>query len=168
MPDCGRWAWRATLVVAARLHYTGVTRFSPATIHCIETTCTWQHACSIGRKRGGTWRRLLPLVLIAAVLLLIAAREMPWVKEGFDRLVHPQRWAAGQACRDRVVELARQPDYARIIERGQVHPTRRGYYVDGIVVGQMGEGGTEERFPAECYTDAEGKVVRVGVTGKGG
>jgi hypothetical protein len=100
-------------------------------------------------------------------MLFIAAREVPQVADTFDRLVRPERWAAAQACRERAVELARQPDYARIIERGEVHPTTRGFYIDGIVVGQMGAA-NEERFAVECYADARGKVVRIGVPEEGG
>jgi predicted ATP-grasp superfamily ATP-dependent carboligase len=34
--------------------------------------------------------------------------------------------------------------------------------VDDVVIGQMGEGGQEQRFRYSCYLDADARVVKSG------
>lgn len=84
------------------------------------------------------------------------------VGQWLERVTAPGKWAAGESCRSAALKLVPQPDYARIVAPGRVHETERGFYVENIVVGQMGASGTEERLSVNCYTDTQGNVVNVG------
>ncbi len=64
-----------------------------------------------------------------------------------------------QACRQAVIGSLARPEFARILEGGNIHATQRGYYVDDIVLGEMGERGSEVRSRYTCYIDAKGNVV---------
>ncbi len=101
----------------------------------------------------------MPLLVFLAVGLFIAANTIPGVREGLERLARPQIWAARQTCRDAALALARNPDFARILDSGAVHRTRNGSYVEGLVMGEMGETGEEIRRSVDCYVDPQGRLV---------
>jgi hypothetical protein len=54
---------------------------------------------------------------------------------------------------------AKNPDFARIVESGSVNRTRNGYYVEGLIMGEMGETGEEVRQVVNCYVDPQGRLV---------
>jgi hypothetical protein len=114
-------------------------------------------------ERRRRWlRHLLPILLVLGMLALIASRELPWLADWIARITAPQRWQAGESCRTAALKLATQPDYARIVAPGTVHATQRGFYVENIVVGQMGANGSEQRLSVNCYADSNGNMVSVG------
>jgi hypothetical protein len=113
-------------------------------------------------RRRRRLRRLVPLAIFLLFAGVIVVREVPMVGQWLERVTAPGKWAAGESCRSAALKLVPQPDYARIVAPGRVHETERGFYVENIVVGQMGASGTEERLSVNCYTDTQGNVVNVG------
>lgn len=99
-------------------------------------------------------------MIFAAIVLFIASREIPAVRDAVQRLTAPERWQAGDACRRAALRLAHNPDFARVVEPGVVHATQNGFFVDQIVVGEMASTGGEARFTVTCYADPGGQVVR--------
>lgn len=113
------------------------------------------------RQRSGRGaRRVLPFLLIAAVLLAIAAQEIPAVGALFQRWFQPDVWQATQTCRSAALALATRPDFARVVDAGRVHATQGGFYVEAMVIGEMAETGGEQRLTVACYTDTAGRLVR--------
>lgn len=49
-----------------------------------------------------------------------------------------------------VLSAVERPKFARILERGEANVTHKGYYVDNIVIGEMGPSGTEARVCFCC------------------
>lgn len=113
-------------------------------------------------RRRQRLRRLAPLAILLLFVGIIVVREVPVAGQWLQRVIAPAEWAAGEACRSAALKLVAQPDYARIVAPGRIHATERGFYVENIVVGQMGARGTEERVSVNCYADAQGNVVSVG------
>ncbi|MBU1191224.1 MAG: hypothetical protein KKE76_05875 [Gammaproteobacteria bacterium] len=111
-------------------------------------------------------RTLLPLLVFAAILIAVAGREFPAVSALLQRWTDPAAWQAGQVCQQAALELAKQSDYARIVETGKVHNTQKGFYVEDIEVGEMDDQGGELQFLVSCYVDTAGRVVRADRLGR--
>lgn len=105
-------------------------------------------------------RALLPLLVFAVILIAVTGREVPAVHALLQRWSDPAAWQAGQVCQQAALGLARKSDYARIVERGKVHNTQKGFYVEDIEVGEMDAQGGELQFVVSCYVDTAGRVVR--------
>ncbi len=103
--------------------------------------------------------RVIPPLIFIGVALLILADAVPGVRDAFDRILRPGAHAAGVACRQAALAVAERPDFARVVSRGAVHPTQQGFYVEGVVVGQMGPSGAELRYRYNCYVDAAGRIA---------
>ena len=111
-----------------------------------------------GRRAGaGRW---LPLLSFAGVALFILQSEVPAVRMYLERYLKPDVHQANMACYDAVLLEAAQPATARIVDHGRNNKTQSGYYVDGIVLGEMGQEGREVRTRYGCYTDETGNVIR--------
>lgn len=105
-------------------------------------------------------RRLLPFLLITAVAVAIAAREIPAVGALLQRWFQPDAWQAAQTCQVAALGLAVRPESARLVAPGTVHATQGGFYVEALTIGEMAAAGGETRFHVACYTDAAGRLVR--------
>lgn len=103
--------------------------------------------------------RFIPILFFAAILLLIGYNEVPAVRDTWDRTFTPQQWSARQVCAKTALQRAPNSAFARVIERGNVHPTNEGLYIDGLVLGEMGEAGSEIRVEYTCYLNAAGELV---------
>lgn len=103
--------------------------------------------------------RLIPPLVFIGIALLILSDAVPGVREAFDRIVHPAAHAAQLACRRAALAAAERPDFARVVRRGTVHRTQHGFYVEGILVGEMGPSGAELRYRYSCYVDAAGRIA---------
>lgn len=109
------------------------------------------------RRRPARW--LAPLVF-AAIALIIVTREVEPVRDWAEGVLSPQRAQARAVCREAALDAAAAPAFARVVARGAVHQSRGGYYVDGLVVSEIGESGAERRFTMRCYVDAAGRLAR--------
>lgn len=114
---------------------------------------------TVGNPRR-TRRRLLPVLLIGAVIVAIAAQEIPTVGSLLQRWFEPTEWQASQACAAAALALAAHPEFARVIAPGAVHTTQTGFYIEAVAIGEMADAGGERRFSVACYTDSAGKVIR--------
>lgn len=113
------------------------------------------------RRRRGRGGRLLPLLIFAGFGLFILKEQVPAVNDAYLRLVDPDALRALVACREAALAGSATPDFARLLERGRAHPTRNGFFVDRLVIGELADGGGEARRAIECHVDAAGKVVDI-------
>ncbi len=97
-------------------------------------------------------------IMVVAVGFILKDR-VPAVDAYINRLLQPEAWQATESCRQAALAVVERPEFARILERGQANVTQKGYYVDKVVIGEMGPSGTEARVRFSCYVDDEGKVV---------
>ena len=110
-------------------------------------------------RRRQTLHRWVPFLIIAIAATLIAKRELPGFDDWTESLIAPERAAALAACRQRALESAARPAYARLLARGEAAPTQDGFYIKGIVVGEMGDDGSEVRMALSCYADSRGQLI---------
>lgn len=112
------------------------------------------------QRTGRQSKRLLPFLIVGAIILMIAAQEIPAVGAWLQRLLKPDAWQASQTCQTAALALAKRPEYARVIEPGKVNATQDGFYIEATSIGEMAETGGENRFSVACYTDSTGRLVR--------
>lgn len=104
--------------------------------------------------------RFLPFLILVLIGLFILKDQVPWINHWFQSIVAPERYASAEACRHAAMDAATQPDYARVKNEGTVHKTLNGFYVDGVIIGEMGADGAETTYRFSCYADAAGKLVK--------
>jgi hypothetical protein len=112
------------------------------------------------RRHRSRLARLLPFIFFAIIALVILRDQFPVVDGWLQRLMAPERWQAMEHCQRAALAAAKDPGFARVIDRGRVHETAAGYYIEGIRVGEPGDRGGEIPFLFQCYTDRDGKVVK--------
>ncbi len=100
------------------------------------------------------------LPFMALIALIILKQEVPQFDSWIQRIWDEEKWHAGDSCRHEAIRSASRSDFARIIENGIVHPTEKGYFVEGVVVGEMGDSGAELKFQFSCYTQTDGTIVK--------
>lgn len=113
------------------------------------------------RRRGGRLRRLVPALLISAFALLIAYEEIPAFANWWEKAFFPRNWQTKNTCQQAALKQSNNPDYARILKPGKVHKTENGAYVDRLVLGEMGQDGTEQKVEYTCYLDSAGALVKL-------
>lgn len=111
------------------------------------------------RPRFRIGRILFPLIFAIIVLVALSER-IPVIQDAKDKLLNPAEYQARQACHATALAAAEQPAYARIVDRGDAHPTQGAVLVEGVTVGEMGKSGAETTFRFSCYVDPDGKVVK--------
>jgi hypothetical protein len=104
--------------------------------------------------------KLLPVIIVAGVILLIASQEIPGFRHAIDYYIAHESWQASETCNSKALQLGVSPDFMRIIEYGDVNKTENGFFIEKILVGEMAEQGGEQRFIVDCYTDPAGNLVR--------
>lgn len=118
-----------------------------------------RHSGRVRDRRGV--RQLLPVLIFAAIVLMIARQEVPAVSDWWDRTFSPEEWSARQVCRKGALARAPNQAFARVIDGGEVHRTSDGLYIDGLILGEMGEAGSEVRVECACYLNAAGDLVKL-------
>ncbi len=106
-------------------------------------------------------RRLVPLLAFLVIGLLIAREEIPAVRDAWDRLVAPQSWQARYTCQQAAIADSEHRAFSRVLKPGRINRTVDGIYIDRLLIGTMGASGTETRIEYTCYTDAQGKLVKL-------
>lgn len=112
-----------------------------------------------------TESRQRPLRLVAPLVFLVIAAlilydQVPWVKASVDRMLWPAEHQAREVCQRSALAAAAEPRYARVAAPGEVHRTSGAYYVERVVIGEMGVDGNETRFTYNCYVDPTGALIR--------
>lgn len=92
------------------------------------------------------------LLFFLVLLGVIVKQEVAAVSDWIEQWLHPDQWAMQQQCDATALAQASHPDYARIVDSGQVHKTANGYYVADVLVGERGAQG-ELTFRFHCYFD---------------
>jgi hypothetical protein len=111
--------------------------------------------------RRAPGRKLIPLLFFVALAGLIAYNEIPAFAEWWERLVAAREWEAKRQCQQAALAAAANPAFARVVKPGKVHQTAEGLYIDGLVLGEMADGGVEQRVEYSCYLDSAGKLVQL-------
>lgn len=109
------------------------------------------------RNRGG---KLIPLVVFLLFGLFIATQEIPRVHDWVEGFINPQQAEIRRNCIGEALAASSEPDYARVVETGEVESTANGYLVRKIVIGEMAEDGGETEYRFNCYFDAAGTLIR--------
>lgn len=117
-----------------------------------------------GQPKKKSSSRLIPFLIIAFFAVIILSQEVPQVSDIIDSVINPQEYNARKSCEAAAMKLAIRPDYARIINSGDVVETQNGMLVKNIVIGEMDDQGQEKEVPFHCYLDASGNIVSSGKT----
>jgi len=106
-------------------------------------------------------RRLVPLLVFLVIGLLIAREEIPAVRDAWEHLVAPQSWQARQTCQQAAIADSEHREFSRVLKPGRVNRTVDGIYIDRLLIGTLGESGTETRIEYTCYLDADGRLAKL-------
>jgi hypothetical protein len=112
------------------------------------------------RRPGRGAPRWILSAFALVVVVLILRHEVPEVNAWWESLIYPKEHAARETCISTALHGARRPDLARIVDRGAVHATQAGYYVEAVMLGEMGAEGYELLYRVNCYVESGGKLVR--------
>ena len=110
-------------------------------------------------RRNRRRHQFIAIAIMVIVAGFVLKDQVPLVDAYIDRLLQPKSWQATESCRQAILAAVERPEFARILKNGKANTTQKGYYVDDIVIGEMGPGGTEARVRFSCYVDDEGKVI---------
>ena len=128
-------------------------------------TINKQHEPSSRRTGTGKRKNKIVMILIISIFVaLIAIREIPLVSDMINQIISPELAKANKTCHHQAMQLSQQPNFARIVQYGQVTETQQGFLVNQILVGEMGDDGHEINYKVTCYTDSKGELVRAEIT----
>ena len=113
------------------------------------------------RPPGHRGRSLIPLMIFGSVALFIASREIPWLKDRINALVAPAQQSAIELCREAALDESPQPEFARLIRRGEATATQNGYLIDHLVLGEMSTDKGEQRIAVTCHVSSDGALVNL-------
>jgi len=113
------------------------------------------------RVRHRPLRKIVPLLAFAFIALLIAREEIPAVRDGLERVFSPAEWQAKQTCRTAAFARAERGEFARMLEPGTVNKTNDGFYIEQLLIGEMGQAGNEVAVEYSCYLDSAGQLVKL-------
>ncbi len=120
---------------------------------------TSQHKSTRNRKN-----KIIMFLMVSFFIVFIAKKEVPFIDETLNQFIAPKQTMAKKTCHQRAMELGQKPDFARIMQPGQISKTQQGFLVSQIRVGEMGSNGHEITFNVTCYTDGEGQLVRAEIS----
>jgi hypothetical protein len=106
--------------------------------------------------------RLIAPLLLTFMVALILYDQVPWVRSTVERLLRPSEHQAREVCQRAALAAAAEPRFARVVSSGKVHRTSDAYYVERVVIGEMGKDAGETRFTYNCYVDPAGALIRGG------
>jgi len=112
------------------------------------------------RKKRKRLNKLVPLLIFAAFAFYILQEQFPQLHGLSEKVFAPHKSRIRESCQDRALAAANNADFARLLEPGTLHETQNGYYVEDVVVAEMGESGQEQRFHFNCYVDSNGNIVK--------
>ena len=75
-------------------------------------------------------------------------------------MFRPEIWEARHVCEQAALDKSAHPQFARIVETGEVNRTQNGYYVNDLIVGEMAEKGDETKRYFSCYIDMDGQLIK--------
>jgi hypothetical protein len=93
--------------------------------------------------------------------VLVAYNQIPSVEDWFARTFNHKHWQARNACQRAALSKASQPAFARVVKPGDVNETQKGYYIERVILGEMGNEGREELIGL-LYVGLDGKLLKIG------
>lgn len=91
-----------------------------------------------GRKR---LNKLVPRLILVVFVFLILQQQFPQLHGPTEKMLAPEKSGARETCQKSALAAANNLDFARLLDPGTVHETQNGFYVENIVIGEMGESG---------------------------
>ena len=76
-------------------------------------------------------------------------------------MINPQGFAAVQTCRKAALSQSTTPDFARLIKSGKANATKKGFFVNQLLIGEMNEQGGEQRMNIGCHIDQNGALIKL-------
>ena len=113
------------------------------------------------RKRDHSFRKIIPFLIFAFIVFMIAKEEIPVVSSAWERMVAPDEWLAKQTCQKAALDRTERKEFARILKSGKVNQTSEGMYIERLVIGEMGQSGDEVSVKYSCYLDSDGNLVKL-------
>ncbi len=114
---------------------------------------------AVSRRSRRRLGKAVPIAVFLVATGFILKEQIPAVDSWITRIFQPEAWQAIEACRQAAITAVERPDFARILEGGEAKATQKGYYVDNIVLGEMGARGSEVRSSFSCYVNTNGGVA---------
>lgn len=112
-------------------------------------------------SRSRTLNRLIPLLILLIFGTLILKDKVPAVSDKIDSVINPQGFAAVQTCRKAALSQSSTPDFARLIKSGRANATKKGFFVDQLVIGEMDDQGGERLMDVGCHIDQSGELIKL-------
>lgn len=104
---------------------------------------------------------MIPLLIVVGFGLFILKEEVPAVNDAFLSILKPQALASIKGCREAALASSPNPDFARMLKYGQANKTHNGFFVDGLIIGELEQGQGEVRRSIECHVDSAGNIVEI-------
>jgi hypothetical protein len=105
-------------------------------------------------------RIIIPFLFLAVFALIVLYNAVPSLRLKIEALLFPEAFRATEACRQTALASASTPGFARLLAYGEAHEVSEGYYVDRVVIGEMGPNGAEQRFEVSCYINSAGRIIK--------
>jgi hypothetical protein len=118
-------------------------------------------AADRGRRRRHPAGRLVPLLIFAGIVVLIARQEIPAFADWWERTFAPAEWKAKRTCSEAAIADLKDGRYARRLTGGELHETRDGPYVTGMKFTVLDDSGEERVVEYSCYLDSQGRLFRL-------
>ena len=113
------------------------------------------------KKTGIRLNKLAPIIILLVIATLILRDQFHQVDDFIGSLIHPERQAAIEQCREAALRQSESPDFARIIKWGKANATKNGYLIDHLVIGEMARGEGERRVSIICHVNKLGEIVQL-------
>jgi len=112
-------------------------------------------------NRSRTLNRLIPFLILLIFGTLILKDQVPAVSDKIDSMINPQGFAAVQTCRKAALSQSSTPNFARLIKSGKANATKKGYFIDQLVIGEMNDQGGERLMDIGCHIDQSGELIKL-------
>lgn len=111
-------------------------------------------------KRKSRIQTLIPLLFLLAFVTIVLYNTVPAVRFQMELILTPESAQAKASCREHALAQSETPGFARIVEYGTVNRLPDGFYVEGLVIGEMSQTGIEAEIEVTCYVDRDGRIVK--------
>lgn len=98
--------------------------------------------------------------MVALFIGFVLKEQVPAVNDRIQAVLNPASFQAIKVCREAALSQSETPAFARLIRLGEAQATQNGYFVDGILLGEMDVQGGERQMAISCHVDALGDLVK--------
>lgn len=118
-------------------------------------------AAGVRQRRRKPVKRLLPLLIMAAIGVLIAREQVPAFADWWERTFTPAVWQARHTCREAAQADLKGGRYARLLRGGELQQTVDGPILTQMTYSVLDDGGEEQVVEYSCYLDSQGRLFRL-------